>query len=340
MRRLTYVTRRLAFALLVVVGASIVTFFIARVVPSNPAAKWVGPHPTKEQLDKARVELGLDQPLHMQYLRYMGQVLRGDFGVSVRTHHPINDDLKAYLPPTIELVLAGMLLAVGIGIPLGVLSGAKKGRPIDHFSRLFAVAGVSIPSFWLALLLQLFFFGVLGILPLGGRVDNRIILYYPIEHVTGFYIVDSLLTGNLVAFKDSLLHIILPAFTLATYPLGLTIRMTRSTMIEVLAEQYITAARAAGIPERTILYRLALKNAIIPTLTLLGLSLVYALTGSILVEVIFSWPGLGNYLTAAIVSIDFPTIMAVTLIVTVLYVLVNLLVDVMQSIIDPRVELS
>jgi peptide/nickel transport system permease protein len=340
MRRLTYVTRRLAFALLVVVGASIVTFFIARVVPSNPAAKWVGPHPTKEQLEKARVELGLDQPLHIQYLRYMEQVLGGDFGVSVRTHHPINDDLKTYLPPTIELVLAGMLLAVGIGIPLGVLSGAKKGRPIDHFSRLFAVAGVSIPSFWLALLLQLFFFGVLGILPLGGRVDNRIILYYPIEHITGLYIPDSLLTGNLVAFKDSLLHMILPAFTLATYPLGLTIRMTRSTMIEILAEQYITAARAAGIRERTVLYRLALKNAIMPTLTMLGLSLVYALTGSILVEVIFSWPGLGNYLAAAILSIDFPAIMAVTLMVTVLYVLVNLLLDVLQSVLDPRVELS
>jgi peptide/nickel transport system permease protein len=340
MRRLKYVTRRLALALLVVVGASMVTFFISRVVPSNPAAKWVGPHPTKEQLEKARIELGLDQPLHIQYLRYMEQVVRGDFGVSVRTHHAINDDLKTYLPPTIELVLAGMLLAVGIGIPLGVLSGAKKGRPIDGFCRLFAVAGVSIPSFWLALLLQLFFFGVLGILPLGGRVDNRIILYYPIQHITGLYILDSLLTGNLVAFKDSLLHIILPAFTLAIYPLGLTIRMTRSTMIEVLAEQYITAARAAGIPERTVLYRLALKNAIMPTLTLLGLSLVYALTGSILVEVIFSWPGLGNYLTGAIISIDFPTIIAVTLIVTVLYVLVNLFLDVLQSIVDPRVELS
>jgi peptide/nickel transport system permease protein len=340
MRTLTFVARRLAFALLVVLGASVVTFFIARVVPSNPAAKWVGPHPTKEQLEQARIELGLDQPLYVQYFRYMEQVVRGDLGVSVRTHHPIKDDLKTYLPATLELVLVGLLIAIVIGVPLGALAGAHKDGGIDHFSRVFAVAGVSIPPFWLGLLLQLLFFGVLGILPLSGRVDNRIMLYYPIEHVTGMYTVDSLLTGNLVAFKDSLLHIILPAFTLATYPLGLTIRMTRSNMVEVLSEQYVTAARAAGIPEGTVLYRLALKNAIMPTLTLLGLSLVYALTGSILVEVIFSWPGLGNYLTAAILSIDFPTIMVVTLLVTVLYVLVNLLVDVLQAMVDPRVELS
>lgn len=335
-----YVIRRLLLAVLVVLGASVVTFFISRVVPSDPARKWVGPHARKEQIEQARIELGLDQPLHIQYLRYMNDVLRGDFGVSVLTHRPITEDLESFLPATVELVLAGMLVAVGIGIPLGVLSGAKKGLPIDHFSRLFSVAGVSVPSFWLGLLLQLFFFGALGILPLGSRVDNAIMLYHPIKQITGLYIVDSLLTGNTVALRNSVLHIILPAFTLATYPVGLTIRMTRSTMIEVLEEQYIVAARAAGIPKRIILYRLALKNAIIPTLTLLGLSFVYALTGSILVEVIFSWPGLGSYLTSAIVSIDFPAIVAVTLIVTILYVLVNLLLDIVQSVIDPRVELA
>jgi peptide/nickel transport system permease protein len=197
-----------------------------------------------------------------------------------------------------------------------------------------------MPTFWMGLLLQLFFFGKLGLLPLGSRVDNAIAIYHPVQQITGFYLIDSLVTGNFPAFRNSLLHIILPSFTLATYAIGLTIRMTRSTMIEVLEEGYITAARAAGIPERTILFRLALKNAIIPTLTVLALSFVYSLTGAILVEVIFSWPGLGTYVTEAILGVDFPVIMAVTLVVTIFYVFINLFMDLWQAFLDPRVTLG
>jgi peptide/nickel transport system permease protein len=340
MRKWEYVVRRLALAMLVLFSVSVITFAIARIVPSDPAALWVGPHPTKEQIAEARRELGLDKPLYIQYVRYLSDLLHGDLGVSVKTHQPIVEDLKTYLPATLELVLFGMLMAITIGIPLGVLSGAKRNSLLDHGSRLVAIAGVSMPTFWLGLLLQLLFFGKLGLLPLGGRVDRSISLYNPVEQVTGFYLVDTLVTGNWIALKDSLIHLILPAFTLASYAIGLTIRMTRSTMIEVLEEKYIMAARAAGLPERTILFRLALKNAIIPTLTVLGLSFVYSLTGAILVEVIFSWPGLGTYVTNAILNVDFPVIMAVTLVVTVFYVFINLFLDLLQAALDPRVALG
>ena len=327
-------------AVLVLISISIVTFFIARVVPSDPAAAWVGPHPTHEQIAQARVKLGLDRPLHIQYLRYMEGLLRGDLGNSVKTHQPITTDLKTYLPATMELVLFGTLLAVVIGLPLGVLSGARKGSLLDHSTRLISIAGVSMPTFWLGLLLQLLFFGQLGILPLAGRVSTEVSLYNRVEPVTGFYLIDSAIKGNWVAFKDTLAHIVLPAFTLASYAIGLTIRMTRSTMIEVLSEKYILAARVAGIPERTVLFVLALKNAIIPTITVLGLSFVYSLTGAILVEVIFAWPGLGTYVTNAVLSIDFPVIVSVTLVVTVFYVGINLLLDLVQAMLDPRVTLQ
>jgi peptide/nickel transport system permease protein len=340
MRKWEYIARRLLLAALVLLSVSAITFIISRVVPSNPAALWVGPHPTNEQIAAARIKLGLDQPLYVQYFRYMNDLFHGDFGVSVKSHQPVLTDMKSYLPATLELVIMGMIMAVLVGIPLGVLSGAKKYSLLDHSSRLLAVAGVSMPTFWMALLLQFFFFGRLKLLPLGSRVSREISLFNPIQHITGFYVIDSLVSGNWQALRSTLIHLILPAFTLSTYAIGLTIRMTRSTMIEVLEEGYITAARAAGIPERTILFRLALKNAIVPTLTVLALSFVYSLTGAILVEVIFAWPGLGSYVTSAILNIDFQVIMAVTLVVTIFYVLINLLLDIIQTFLDPRVTLG
>jgi peptide/nickel transport system permease protein len=340
MNRLEYILRRLAMAVLVLISVSIITFFVARVIPSDPAAAWVGAHPTQEQIAQAREKLGLNRPLYEQYFRFMGGVLRGDLGTSVRSHQPVVTDLKTYLPATLELVVTSILIAVVIGIPFGVLSGAKKGSLLDHSTRLVAVAGVSIPTFWLGLIFQLIFFSWLGILPLGGRVSTEVALFNPVQQITGFYLIDCIITGNWVAFKDALVHLILPAFTLATFDIGLAIRMTRSTMIEVLNEKFILAARAAGIPERTVLFVLTLKNAIVPTLTLLGLSFVYSLTGAILVEVIFSWPGLGAYVTNAVLSLDFPVIVSVTLVVTVFYVFINLVLDLAQAAIDPRVSLA
>jgi peptide/nickel transport system permease protein len=340
MHRVEYVLRRLAMALLVLISVSIVTFIIARVIPSNPAAAWVGPHPTPEQIARATERLGLDRPLYEQYLLYMRGLLRGDLGNSIKTHQPITTDLRTFLPATLELVMAGMAMAVLIGVPLGVLSGAYKGSYLDHLTRLFSIAGVSMPTFWLGLLLQLLFFSRLGWLPLAGRISTEVALYHPVEQLTGFHLIDTAVTGNWVAFRDALVHIILPAFTLATYPIALSIRMTRSKMIEVLGEKYILAARAAGIPEKAVLFILALKNAIVPTITVLGLSFVYSLTGALLVEVIFSWPGLGTYVTNAVLSIDFPVIVSVTLVVTVFYVFINLFLDLFQAMLDPRITLG
>jgi peptide/nickel transport system permease protein len=340
MQWLDYLFRRLVMAVFVLISVSVITFFIARVIPSDPAAAWVGSHPTPDQIAKARVQLGLDLPLWEQYLRFMKDLLHGNFGISVRSHQPILNDIKIYLPATLELVVAALIIAIIIGIPFGVLSGAKKGSWLDHLTRLVAVAGVSLPVFWLGLILQLVFFSRLGILPIGGRVSNEVALYHPIQVHTGFYLVDSLITGNWYGFRDAFMHILLPAFALAAFDIGLIIRMTRSSMVEVLSEKYILAARAAGISERTVLFILALKNAIIPTITVVGLSFVYSLTGAILVELIFSWPGLGSYVTSAVLSIDFPVIVSVTLVVTVFYVIINLILDLVQAALDPRITLQ
>ncbi|MGB2911456.1 MAG: ABC transporter permease [Anaerolineales bacterium] len=337
MGRLDYILKRMVMAIFVMISVSILTFFIARVVPSNPAAAWVGPHPTKEQIEKATLELGLDKPLYVQYQRYMQDLLSGDLGTSVRTHQPILSDIKTYLPATLELVLVGMLVATLVGIPLGVLSGAFKGSWLDHLTRLVSIAGVSMPAFLLGLLLQLLFFRQLGMLPLGARLSTEVSLFYPVTPITRMYLIDSAVTGNWTAFKDASIHIILPALALATYPIALAIRMTRSTIIEVLNEKYIMAARISGIRERTVLFILALKNAIVPTLNALGLAFVYSLTGAILIEIIFSWPGLGTYVTNAVLSVDFPVIVSVTLIMTVFYIAINLILDVLQAFIDPRV---
>jgi peptide/nickel transport system permease protein len=340
MGKARYIIRRLLLAVVVLVGVSIVTFVIARLVPSDPATLWVGPHARKPQVDAARVKLGLDRPLWEQYFRYMGEVLRGDFGISIQSHRPIMDDLRIRLPATLELVLFGMVITVIIGIPLGVLSGAWRGGFVDHFSRIFAVINVSLPVFWLAMILQLVFARELDLLPSTARVARDITLFSPVEHITGFYLLDAPLTANWEAFRSALRHIILPSLTLASYGIGLSIRMTRATMIEVLEQKYITAAWAAGLSRRTIYFRLALKNAIIPTLMVLGLSFVWNLTGSMLVEIVFLWPGLGTYLATAVLNMDFAVIVSLALVVTVFYVFVNLGLDIVQAVIDPRVRLE
>jgi peptide/nickel transport system permease protein len=270
----------------------------------------------------------------------VSQVLRGDLGISVKTRRPIIQELRIYLPATLELVLASMIITVIIGIPLGVFAGVWKDSLVDHGSRIFAVINVSTPVFWLALILQLFFAQRLGLLPLGGRVSREISLFSPIEQITGFYLIDSAITGNWTAFKDAIVHLILPSIVLASYGIGLSIRMTRANMVEVMEQKYITAALASGLDRITIYFRLALKNAIVPTLMVLGLTFVWQMTGAMLVEIVFLWPGLGTYLANAILNIDFPVVVSVALVVTIFYVLTNLILDLVQAVIDPRVSLE
>jgi peptide/nickel transport system permease protein len=301
---------------------------------------WVGTHPTQEQIERAKKELGLDQPLHMQFLIYMNKLLHGDLGVSIRTHRPVLQDILSFIPASLELVGTGIIIAVVIGIPLGVVSATRKDSWIDHLSRLFSIGGVSIFTPWLGMMGQLLFFKWLGVLPVGDRVSTSISIQYPIQRITGFYLIDSLITGNFVAFQDVLSHLMLPAFVVAAYPIGLVARMIRSTMTEVLEEDYIKTAKAYGIPKRTIAYRYALKNSLGPTITVLALSFAYSLVETFLIEMVFNWPGLGRYAAFSIISLDYPAIMGVAIFIALIYIFLNLIVDILQAFIDPRIRLT
>jgi peptide/nickel transport system permease protein len=335
-----YIIRRLLLGLVVLIGVTIVTFTIARVVPSEPAARWVGPRATVEQIERAREHLGLDKPLHVQYWRYMRDLVSGDWGVSIRTHQPVLRDIRSFLPASLELCIAGMFIAVIFGIPLGVFSSVHKNKILDHTVRVIAIASVSLPTFWLGMILQLIFFKELDIIPLSGRVSMDVRWMMPFENVTGFHLIDTLIAGNFPAFLDVSKHLVLPAVTLAAYPLGLITRMIRSSMLEVLGEEHIAVGRAYGLSERLIIYRYALKNALSPTLIVIALSFAYSLAGTFLIEAIFSWPGLGYYAALSIISVDYPAIMGVTILIAILYVVLNMIVDIVQAFIDPRIKIG
>ena len=335
-----FILRRLAGSALVLLGLSVITFALARVVPSNPAAIYIGPKARPEDIARVTQELGLDRPLPVQYLTYMGDMLTGNWGTSIGTKRPVLEEIFGRLPATLELIGAAMLLAVPLGILLGVLSARWQRRPPDLVVRIVSIVGVSIPAFWLGLLLQVVFFRTLGLLPLTGRVDADLRFTSPIVEVTGLYLVDTLLAGNWTALRDVAWHLVLPAVTLAAYPIGLIARMTRASMLEAIGQDYVRAARAAGIRESLITYRLALKNALIPVTTVVGLTLAYSLTGTFFVEVVFNWPGLGTFAVKGLLNLDYPVVMGITLFGAIAYVAINLAVDLAQSWLDPRTRLA
>jgi peptide/nickel transport system permease protein len=270
----------------------------------------------------------------------MGELLRGDLGDSISTKRPVLSEITGRLPATLELLFSGMLLAILVGVPLGVLSARWQGKPVDVGVRMVSIMGVSMPAFYLGLLLQIFFFRNLDLLPLAGRFSSDLRFTHPIRAATGFFLLDALLTQNWVAFQDVLLHLVLPAITLAAYPSGLIARMTRAAMLEVLEQDYIRTARAYGVRDYVITYLYALKNAISPTLTVIGLTFAFALTGTFFVEIIFNWPGLGLFTVRSLLNVDYPAIMGVTLFGATGYVFINLVVDILQSWIDPRIALK
>lgn len=340
MRQLEFILRRIFTSLLVLLGVSIITFALARVVPSDAAVLYIGPKARTEDIERVRKQLGLDKPLPVQYFIYMGQLLHGDLGNSISTKRPITQELADRLPATLELLFAGIFLAVTLGIPLGVLSARWQGKLPDVLVRTISIMGVSMPAFYLGLLFQILFFRNLHLLPLAGRVDSNLRFTAPITEITHFLVLDSLLTRNWVALKDVSLHLVLPAFTLAAYPIGLVARMTRAAMLEVLEQDYIRTARAYGIKDYIITYLYALKNAISPTLTVIGLTVAFALTGTFFVEIIFNWPGLGLFTVRSLLNVDYPAIMGVTLFGATGYVIINLIVDVLQAWVDPRISLK
>jgi len=340
MRKIEYVVRRLLMSLLVLVGLSIMTFTIARVVPSDPAAMYIGPHPRLEEVEQVREKLGLNRPLPVQYAYYVRDLLHGDLGQSIASKLPVLDVVGALWPATLELLITSVILSTLIGIPLGVLSARLQGSPLDVFVRAISIVGVSMPAFLSGLILQIIFFRNLHLLPLTGRLTTDLRFTHPIQMMTGFYLIDTALTGNWVAFRDVAWHIILPAITLSMYPIGLIARMTRATMLEVLAQDYIRTARAYGTRESFVIYAYALKNAIGPTLTVIGLTLAWSLTGTFFVEIIFNWPGLGTFTVNSLLNLDYPAVMGITLLGAIGYVAVNLIVDLIQAWIDPRISLT
>ncbi|MGZ9234710.1 MAG: ABC transporter permease [Anaerolineales bacterium] len=340
MQKVEFFLRRIATSLLVLIGVSVITFFIARVVPSNPAALYIGPKARQEDIDRVTRQLGLDKPLPVQYMVYMQELWHGDLGTSISTKRPITEELAGRIPATLELLFSAMFVATLIGVPLGVLSARSQGKLFDVLVRILSIAGVSMPAFFLGLILQIVFFRNLEILPLAGRVDSDLRFSAPLTEITNFILFDSFVTGNWVTFRDAFLHLILPALTLAAYPMGLIARMTRAAMLETLEQDYIRTARAYGIRQHIIIYLYALKNAISPTLTVIGLTFAFALTGTFFVEIIFNWPGLGLFTVRSLLNVDYPAIMGMTLFGAVGYVLINLFVDLLQAWVDPRISLK
>ena len=337
---ISFLLRRLASSAVVLAGVSVITFALARFVPADAAAAYIGPRARPDDIERVRVQLGLDQELHVQYLVYMRDMLGGDWGTSISTKRPVLDEILLRLPASLELIVAAMLIALPLGLVLGMLSARWHGRPLDMGVRIVSIIGVSLPAFFLGILLQIVFFRSLDLLPLSGRVDSDLRFVSPISDISGVYFIDAALTGNWAAFVDVSWHLILPAITLAAFPIGLIARMTRSSMLETMGRDYIRTARAYGLRERFIVRRLALRNALVPVLTVIGLTLAYLLTGTFFVEIVFSWPGLGTFAVRAIQASDYPAIMGIALFGAAAYVLINLVVDAAQAWVDPRIRLS
>lgn len=331
-----YVFKRILLLIPVLIGVSFLVFVVMHVFTTDPAGIILGQHATKEQVLKLREELGLNKPIPVQYLDFMRGVLKGDFGQSLITKTSVTEEIMSRFPATIELALFAIIIASIVGITIGVISAVKKNSIVDYLSMVTALLGVSMPIFWLGLMLIVLFSVQLHLLPVSGRIEMGLEPY----HITGLYILDSLLTGNTEALKSSISHIILPGIALASYSTAIIARMTRSTMLEIISQDYIRTARAKGIFERFVVGSHALKNALIPIVTVIGLQLGSLLGGAVLTETVFSWPGVGSYTVDAILKSDYPVVQGAVMILATVFVLVNLFVDILYSYLDPRIKYS
>ena len=330
-----YLVRRLLLIVPTLIGLSILTFIISHLMPADPAKLAAGPRATPDMVQTIRHEYGLDRPLYVQYITYAKNLLKGNWGTSIISQHPVLTDLKMYTPNTIELVLAAMTLAIGLGVPLGVIAAVYQNRWPDHLSRIFTISFVSLPSFWFAIILQLTIGFTLGLLPVDGQLPTLQALP---PRVTGMVVVDSLIARNPLLFWIAFKHLILPAFVQSIGAMAIITRMVRGDMLEILGQDFVRTARAKGLNARRVVFDHALRNAFIPTLTLIGLSFGFALGGSVLVETVFDWPGIGLYAVNAALSADFEPIMGVTLLVGSMFVVLNLIVDLFYGVLDPRIH--
>jgi len=330
--------RRLAAALPTLAGVVVVTFVMARALPGDPAAYFAGPAATREAVEEIRRQLGLDQPLWVQFGRYLGDLARGDLGVSITTGQPVLADIAQRLPASAELTLLGLLIAAGLGVPMGVAAALRPNSWVDHLCRVVATAGVSLPTFFTGLLLVYVFYYLLGWAPAPlGRLDA---FSSPPPHVTGFYLIDSLIAGDGETFRAAAAQLVLPAVTLGVFALAPIARMTRGAMLAVMSSDFIRAARAAGLAGRTIVIRYALRNALLPVVTTLGMVLSFLLGANVLVEKVFAWPGIGSYAIEALIASDYAPVQGFVMTMAVLYVALNLVIDLAYQAIDPRVRIE
>jgi peptide/nickel transport system permease protein len=331
---LRFVVRRILLVVPALLGLMILTFVLVRVVPSDPSAALAGENATPEQIETIRQQYGFDRPLYEQFFIYFGQVLRGDLGSSVYSNRPVALDIEQRLPATLELTFAALLLAAGIGIPLGVVAAVGHNTTLDHVLRVFTVGGLAIAAFWLAIMLQLLFSMELDWLPLRGRLG--VATDMPPDF-TGFYLIDSLLSGEWAVFVDALRHIALPAITLSFGAMATITRFTRSGVLETLQRDFVLYETAVGYPRWIVICVYVLRNSLVATVTQIGLLFGALISGAVVIEAIFDWPGIGSYAVQAILNADYKAILAVTLLVGVIYALVNILVDLVHGWLDPRV---
>jgi peptide/nickel transport system permease protein len=331
-----YIGKRLLLLLPVLLGVLVVVFVVLRCFTSDPTAMMLGQHATTDQINALRVELGLNKPLYVQFGTYLWQILHGDLGRSLMTRTPVWTEIAARLPATIELAFASIILATIFGIILGVIAAVRQNSIWDYFTMLGSLAGVSMPIYWLGLLLIIFFSVMLGWFPVAGRID----IGFEPAHITGLFVLDSLLTHNWAALNSALRHLILPAVALASYSTAIIARMTRSTMLEVVRQDYIRTARAKGLSESRVVYRHALRNAMIPVITVIGLQMGALLGGAVLTETVFSWPGIGSRIVDAILAADYPMVQGSVMIIAAVFVVVNLVVDIVYAFLDPRIHYS
>ncbi|WAT01791.1 ABC transporter permease [Rouxiella chamberiensis] len=330
----TIIRQRCWGLVLVMAGVCVITFVISHLIPGDPARLLAGDRASNEMVQNMRQQLGLDQPLYIQFYRYVVDLLHGDLGTSIRTGRPVLEDLRAFFPATLELAFSALFLAIILGVPLGVLSAVYRNKFPDHLVRMMSVIGISTPAFWLGLGVIILFYGQLNLLPGGGRLDDWL---DPPTHITGFYVLDAVLTGNHEVLLNSLQHLLLPALTLAFVHMGIVARQIRSAMLEQLGEDYIRTAKANGLSHWRVILSHALPNALIPSITVLGLAMGDLLYGAVLTETVFAWPGMGAYVVSSIQALDFPAVMGFAVVVSFAYVLVNLLLDLLYVWIDPRI---
>jgi len=329
-----FVLWRLATLLPVMLGISVIVFFFIHLIPGDPAAVMAGDYAAPGQIAELRTALGLDESLPNQYFRYARRLLHGDLGRSIHTHNPIASELATRLPASMELALSAMLIAIVIGIPAGILSATKRGSLLDAASMVGALIGVSMPVYVLGLIAMWMFAFKLGWLPVGGRLAADLQL----QRTTGFFVPDGLLSGNFPACVDAVKHLMVPAMTLSTVPMAIIARITRSSLLDCLSQDYIRTARGKGLTEPMIVIRHALKNGMLPVVTVIGLQIGVILSGAVLTETIFSWPGIGRWVYEAITKRDYPVIQGMTLFIGVVFLFTSLLVDCLYALLDPRIR--